>query len=133
MATVSELLKDHLTLEIECVDRVYLNGYIPTLQTGGYLAVFLTQHRKQPIASPALLGKITTQYRASVKEFVESNGLPYVEFKRGERKDDIAQAYRSQFQGDEGVVFVGVAQEKAYAFKATKGERNGFLHFHFSR
>jgi len=47
MPTVAEILKDHVTLEVKCIDRIYLNGYIPTLQTGGQLATFLIKHRVQ--------------------------------------------------------------------------------------
>ena len=83
MPTVAEILKDHVTLEVECIDRIYLNGYIPTLQTGGNLATFLIKHRKQPIPSPALLGKISEVFRASVKRFAGENAIPIVEFKRG--------------------------------------------------
>jgi hypothetical protein len=39
MPTIPELLRDHVSLDIECVDRAYLNGYVPTLQTSGALGV----------------------------------------------------------------------------------------------
>lgn len=29
---IAELIKDHVTLEVDCVDRLYLNAYIPKLQ-----------------------------------------------------------------------------------------------------
>ena len=45
MPTIPELLCDHVSLDIECVDRVYLNGYVPTLQTSGALVYFLEQQR----------------------------------------------------------------------------------------
>jgi hypothetical protein len=35
MLTIPELLRDHVSLDLECVDRVYLNGYVPTLQSSG--------------------------------------------------------------------------------------------------
>lgn len=134
MPTVAEILKDHVTLEVECIDRIYLNGYIPTLQTGGNLATFLTKHRGQPIGSPALLGKISEEFRANVKRFAGENAIPIVEFKRGQRKDDIALERRRAFTADEGIVFIGVAQEKASAFKATKQKNErGFIDFHWDR
>jgi hypothetical protein len=34
MATIPELLDGHVTLEVECIDRLYLNGYIGKLATG---------------------------------------------------------------------------------------------------
>jgi hypothetical protein len=37
MATIPELLDGHITLEVECLDRLYLNGYIGKLATGPVL------------------------------------------------------------------------------------------------
>jgi len=41
MTTINDILKEHVTLDIECIDRLYLNGYIPQMQTGGQLVRFL--------------------------------------------------------------------------------------------
>jgi hypothetical protein len=30
---VAEIIKDHVTLEVRCIDRIYLNAYVPRLQT----------------------------------------------------------------------------------------------------
>jgi hypothetical protein len=120
MQTVAELLESHVTLEVECIDRLYLNGYIPSLQTGGNLVTFLTKHRNQSIPFPALLGKISEEFRANVKQFAAKNAIPIIEFKRGQRKDEMALEQRRNFKVEEGIVFIGVVQEKASAFKATK-------------
>ena len=32
MPNVETLLRDHVTLQVDCVDRLYLNGYVPSLQ-----------------------------------------------------------------------------------------------------
>ena len=45
-------------LDIECLDRVYLNAYVPILQSSGQVVAFMTQHLGLPIPSPALLEKI---------------------------------------------------------------------------
>ena len=45
MTNVNDLLRDHVTLTLECLDRIYLNGYIPTLQVPGQLVLFLIGHR----------------------------------------------------------------------------------------
>lgn len=63
MATVAELLDGHVTLEVECVDRVYLNGYVPMLATGAGMTAFLRAHLGKPIPSPEVLGQITTRFR----------------------------------------------------------------------
>lgn len=81
----------------------------------------------------ARLGKISEEFRANVKKFAEENSIPIVEFKRGQRKDDIALAHRSKFNAEEGVVFIGVAQEKASAFKAAKTTERGYVGFRWDR
>ena len=57
MTNVTEILEKHVTLDIECIDRLYLNGYIPTMQTGGQLVSFL-HHRGIEIPSPVILGRM---------------------------------------------------------------------------
>jgi hypothetical protein len=74
------VLEGHVTLEVECVDRLYLNGYAPDLATGAGLTWFLREHLGKPIPSPAVLGQITTRFRAAVKDLAEAGGIPWVEF-----------------------------------------------------
>jgi len=133
MTNINKLLQDHVTLTVECLDRIYLNGYIPTLQLPGQLVEFLIEQRERPIPSPALLGQITQQFVESVKSFAAQNGIPIVHFKSGERKDDIAAEYRKRFNKAEGVVFIGVAQEKAQAFKGRKKDQTGYVGFEYTR
>jgi hypothetical protein len=40
MASIPELLKGHVTLEVECLDRLYLNGYIGRMATPAGLVMF---------------------------------------------------------------------------------------------
>ena len=62
MTNVNDLLRDHVTLTVECLDRLYLNGYIPTLQVPGQLVNFLIGHRGNTLPSPALLERITKDF-----------------------------------------------------------------------
>jgi hypothetical protein len=78
--TVTEILRDHVSLDIECVDRVYLNGYVPTLQTSGALVYFLEQQRGAMIASPALLGESSHRFVADVEAFAQAQHIPLVRF-----------------------------------------------------
>ena len=55
---VNDLLEGHVTLDLECLDRIYLNAYVPNLQVGGQVVTFLTQHLGNPIPSPALFNRI---------------------------------------------------------------------------
>lgn len=133
MSNVNELLRDQVTLTVDCLDRIYLNGYVPTLQVGGQLVNFLTKHLGNKIPSPALLGKRGEQYRQAVKAYADQNDIPWVKFERGQRKDDVAAAYGEKFSQTEGVVFIGVAQERAKSFKAQKKKKGGYVGFEWSR
>ena len=128
------IMRDHVALEVSCIDRLYLNAYLPRLQTSGQLCYFLREHLGYPIASPALFRPLHDQFVKSVETFVEERGIPFIRFESGERKDDVVAPYRERFQAREGVVLVGVAQEKMRAFKATKrrGPQGGVT-FDFSR
>ena len=51
--TAAELLDGQVVLDIECLDRIYLNAYVPILQSSGQVVAFMTQHLGLPIPSPA--------------------------------------------------------------------------------
>jgi hypothetical protein len=78
VVTVPELLDGHTVLDVSCLDRVYLNGYVPTLQTGGRVFTFLHEHLGMPVASPAVFEKIGTRFRQAVARFAENNDVPVV-------------------------------------------------------
>lgn len=120
MANKNDLLKEHVVLDVECFDRIYLNGYIPRMQVPGDHVNFLIKNRGNTIPSPALLDRITKNFVQVVEDFAGENKVPIVRFERGQRKDDVAAEYRKNFDACEGVVFIGVAQEKTTAFKASK-------------
>jgi hypothetical protein len=132
MANINELLTEHVTLEVECLDRLYLNGYIPQLQTGGQLVNFLVHHRGNRIPSPVLLGRITSAFKTCVENFAAQQELEIVHFERDQRKDDIATEQRKKLSSSyEGVFLIGVAQEKASAFKAAKRQEKGSCYVGF--
>jgi hypothetical protein len=47
--TIGQVLEGHVTLDLECLDRIYLNAYVPRLQVSGQVVTFLTQHLGNPI------------------------------------------------------------------------------------
>ena len=133
MPNVAQVIRDHVTLEVECVDRLYLNGYIPTLQTPEQLVAFLRRHRGHPIPSPKLLGDISQGYRRRVEQFACRVGAPMIHFEKGQRKDDVAKWRHARFKKPQGVVFIGVAQEKAWAFGARSQRAGRHVHFAYQR
>jgi hypothetical protein len=113
IVTAGELLDGHSVLDIECLDRIYLNAYIPILQSSGQVVAFMTQHLGMPIPSPALMEKIGTRFRRAVESYASSNGIPWVKFGKDDRKVAVMQPYleAQAATGRSGVAAVGVAQE----------------------
>src|SRR5208283_2512440 len=120
--TVNDVLDGHVGLDVECLDRIYLNGYVPNLQVGGQVVSFLTTHLGYEIPSPAILEKIGTAFRRAVGRFASENKIPVVRFGKNDRKIDMMRPYlaRQAASGRAGVAAIGVAQEFAPVFLATK-------------
>ena len=133
MPNVAEIIKDHVTLEVRCIDRLYLNGYIPRLQSGGGVVDFLVHACGQKIASPALLGQMTEAFKARLRAWATQHQIPWIEFRKGERKDVVVQRYRDRCRKASGVVLIGVAQERTLAWRGTKQHRRRFVDFVYTR
>jgi hypothetical protein len=120
---VAEILAEHVTLEIEGIDRLYLNVYVPQLQYVGGVVGFFRAHRGQPIASSALMAPISRAFVAAIERFVVEQDVPLITFSKGQRKDDVAKEHLARFTAagkTEGVLFVGKAQEKASVDRTEK-------------
>ena len=111
--SVAEALASHTTLQLECIDRMCLNVYVPMLQSGAGTAHFFREVRGNPVPSSALMAPMTRRFVAAIGRFARDGDIDVVKFKRFERKDDRTQAYLRRFQGAEGVLYIGKAQEKA--------------------
>jgi hypothetical protein len=117
---VAEILRDHVVLEIEGIDRMYLNGYVPSLQTGAGFAYFLRTQLDCRVPSTFMIAPMSKQFVAAIDTFIETQGLDLVSFSKGERKDDVARERLARFKMQEGILFVGKAQEKANIFRTEK-------------
>ena len=113
IVTAGELLDGHAALDIECLDRIYLNAYVPILQSSGQVVAFMTQHLGKPIPSPALMEQIGTRFRRSVESYADANGIPWVKFGKDDRKIAVMQPHiaAQAATGRSGVAAVGVSQE----------------------
>jgi hypothetical protein len=118
--SVAEVLKSHVTLEVEGIDRMYLNIYQPRLQTDRGVASFFRFHRGEIFASSALMNPMSKSFIAAVDRFVGREQIPLITFTKGQRKDDVTEEYRSRFSKSEGIVVVGKAQEKTPVFRTEK-------------
>jgi len=85
VVTVNEVLDGHVVLDIQCLDRVYLNAYVPKLQSSAQVAAFLSDHLGYPFPSPALFNQIGQRFRRAVTSFAQANDIPWVKF----GKDDV--------------------------------------------
>lgn len=119
MPNVNTLLRDHVALKCEMVDRVFLNGYVAKLQEPDQLYWFLCQHRGQEIPRYELLGKMTHEFVAAVESYSTERGVPLVNFEKGQRKETVALRYFQAAEREDryGVVMVGVSQERANVFR----------------
>ena len=111
--SVCEVLRDHVVLENESIDRMYLNVYVPQLQRVGGVVWYLRGHLGQRFASTATVAPKTTAFVAAVERFADEAGVDLVRFSKHQRKDDLTQQYLKGFDADEGVLYIGRAQEKA--------------------
>jgi len=118
--TVADVISRHVTLEVESIDRMYLNVYQPRLQTAAGVAAFFRSHRGHLFASSALMDPISKGFIAQIETFAAANKAPLISFTKGQRKDDVAKEYLAKFPDKEGVLFVGKAQEKAPVFRTEK-------------
>ena len=117
---VAEILQNHVTFELEGIDRMYLNAYVPSLQTGGGLVYFLKTQFGVRVPSTVMVAPMSERFVEAITRFVETEEIDLVTFEKGQRKDDVAQQYLARFNGEEGVLFVGKAQEKASVFRTEK-------------
>jgi hypothetical protein len=94
----------------------------------------LTAHLGNPIPSPAILEKIGTAFRRAVDRFASDNKIPVVRFGKNDRKIDVMRPYlaRQAATGRAGVAAIGVAQEFAPVFTATKKQRDKTVWFSFA-
>jgi hypothetical protein len=119
VANINDVLEGHVALEIECVDRLYLNAYVPNLQVGGQVVRFLCGHLGHQIPSPALLGPIGNRFRRDVKAFAAEREIPILQLKKpdrsrwDDRKLDHVRPYLEAAEREQrfGVVAIVACQE----------------------
>jgi len=119
VANINDVLEGHVALEVECVDRLLLNAYVPILQVGGQVVRFLCGHLGNEIPSPALLGPIGNRFRREVKAFAAERGIPILQLKKpdrtrwDDRKLDHVRPYleRAEREGRFGIVAIVACQE----------------------
>ncbi|MGH7310098.1 MAG: hypothetical protein ACREK6_15540 [Candidatus Rokuibacteriota bacterium] len=144
VVNINDVLDRHVVLDLECVDRIYLNAYVPNLQVGGQVVTFLTAHLGNDIPSPALFKRLGDRFRERVKAFSEAKGIPILRLRRpdrsrwDDRKIDHVQPLLDQAEreGRTGVVAIIAAQEIQKVFmgyQRGKGEHGKAVCFGFEK
>ncbi len=99
---------------------MYLNVYVPQLQSTAGVAHFFRHHRGATFASSALMDPISAAFVAALERFARNQSLPLLTFAKGQRKDEVAAEHLARFSGEEGVLFIGKAQEKTAVVRTEK-------------
>jgi hypothetical protein len=121
--SVAEIVKRHVRLTVEGIDRMYLNVYVPSLQYEHGINRFFRYHRGQPPPSAALMSPMTRNFVAALEDFAARYKIPLVQFEKGQRKDTVMAERLRHFAREEGVVFIGKVQESTPVFR-TERRRN---------
>jgi hypothetical protein len=124
VVTAAEMVAGHVVLDISCLDRLYLTGYVAKFQSPGGVIYFLHDHRGKPIASPALFEPIGEKFRRDIRDWAQAGGIPVIRFKAGERKAEVMSPYleAAAATGRSAVVAIGCAQEFQYVWTARRRE-----------
>jgi hypothetical protein len=140
VVNINDVLEGHVRLEVDCVDRLLLNAYVPNLQVSGQVVTFLTGHLGFPIPSPALLEKIGNRFRREVKAFAHDRRVPILALKKpdrtrwDDRKLDHVRPYldAAEVEGRTGVVAVVATQEFQWVFTAkNRSPKPGVVSYDF--
>ncbi len=118
--SVADVLDDHVVFEVECIDRMYLNVWVPRLAYGAGVAGFFVGHRGNRYASTALMDPMAKAFVREIHGFVAARGLDLVSFGKGQRKDEVTQQLLAGFLEPEGVLYVGRAQEKSGVWRTQR-------------
>ena len=140
VTNINDVLDGHVALEVECVDRLYLNAYVPRLQVGGQVVRFFTGHRENAIPSPALMEQNGNRFRREVKAFADGHGIPILRLKKpdrtrwDDRKLDHVRPHleRAERVGRFGVVAIVTTQEFQWVFSAkNRSPKPGVVSYDF--
>src|SRR6266542_1997733 len=75
--SVADVLADHVRLEVESIDRMYCNLYVPQLQHVNGVVRFFRGHRGMPFASSALMDPISKTFVAGIHRYCRDTGATY--------------------------------------------------------
>ena len=74
--SVAEVLSDHVSLEVEGIDRMYRNVYVPGLQREQGVVRFFRFHRGHQFVSSTLMDPISKSFVAALEEYAQRDTSP---------------------------------------------------------
>ncbi|MGH2690375.1 MAG: hypothetical protein ACRDKW_16440 [Actinomycetota bacterium] len=138
MTDYASLLRDRTTLTCRCIDRIFVQGYVPRLQSVGQVCTFLHDVKGFAIPSSAAFGKIGDAYVKEIHRYAEAEAIPVVYFTKGQNKEELARGLleAAPDDGTAKVLLLGIAQEQAFVWRSWKAkghERAGHPHMEWGR
>src|SRR3990172_10166577 len=95
--TLAQLQSEHIVMELECIDRMYLNAYVPQLTSEGGIAAFCRGYLGYRFASTKQAVPMTKAFLKSIDAFLERERVELVRFKKRERKDNVMKQQLRRF------------------------------------
>jgi hypothetical protein len=118
--SVADVLADHVVFEWSASIGCISTSTFPSCSTRRGLVGFVYRQLGLPIASTAPLAPISDGFSTAMRRFAREQGVPWIDFVKGQRKDDIMHQHLARFTGTQGVLFIGRAQEKTVVFRTEK-------------
>ena len=76
--SVAEILHDHVTFELEAIDRMYLNAYVPSLQTGAGFVYFVKTQLGVRVPSTVMVAPMSQRFVDAIERFAATEGVDLV-------------------------------------------------------
>lgn len=111
--SLADVLSKNCSLQLDSLDRMYLNVYQPRLQREPQVAYYIRDRMGQRFASTVLLAPLGEAFVSRVHEYARTNAIPLVHFHKKQRKDDVTRGMLAETEISDGVLYIGIAQEKA--------------------
>ena len=83
--SVADVVSEHVVFEVDCIDRMYLNVYVPGLQSRARAGRLRASAVGIAGRLPASLARITDAFSAAVHRLARDHGVPWVDFVKGQR------------------------------------------------
>src|SRR6266496_3134081 len=98
--SVADVLSRHVLFEVESIDRLYCNLYVPQLQRAEGIVGFIRGHLGKPIASTAVIAPMSRDFVARLRGFADQRGIPRIDYARAQRREDVMHEHLARFRAE---------------------------------